>query len=60
GLKRNYAQLGRSEKAAEWVQQLLKGDPTLTISKQRSRMLFMDAAVWQKLADGLRIAGLPA
>jgi TolB-like protein len=58
-LATNYARLGKPEKAAQWVQQLLKGDPTLTISKQRSRMMFMDENVWKKLADGLRLAGLP-
>jgi TolB-like protein len=58
-LAANYARLGEADRATEWVQKLLKGDPTLTISKQRSRMMFMDTAVWQKLADGLRLAGLP-
>jgi len=58
-LAANYARLGQSDKAAEWVQQLLKGEPALTISKQRSRMMFMDENVWNKLADGLRLAGLP-
>ena len=55
----NYARLGQPDKATERVQQLLKGEPTLTISKQRSRMMFMDVNVWNKLADGLRLAGLP-
>ena len=58
-LAANYARLGQPDKASERVQQLLKGDPTLTISKQRSRMMFMDVNVWNKLADGLRLAGLP-
>ncbi len=59
-LAANYARLGQPEKATEQVRQLLKGDPTLTISKQRSRMMFMDEKVWNKLAEGLRLAGLPA
>jgi tetratricopeptide (TPR) repeat protein len=58
-LAANYARLGQPDKATERVQQLLKGEPTLTISKQRSRMMFMDVNVWNKLADGLRLAGLP-
>ena len=58
-LAANYARLGQPDKASERVQQLLKGDPTLTIAKQRSRMMFMDVSVWNKLADGLRLAGLP-
>jgi TolB-like protein len=58
-LAANFARLGKSDEAAKWVQQLLKGDPTLTISKQRSRMMFMDTSVWKKLAEGLRLAGLP-
>ena len=58
-LAANYARLGQPDKATERGQQLLKGEPTLTISKQRSRMMFMDVNVWNKLADGLRLAGLP-
>lgn len=58
-LAANYARLGQPDKASERVQQLLKGDPTLTIAKQHSRMMFMDVNVWNKLADGLRLAGLP-
>jgi TolB-like protein len=58
-LAANYARLGHPAKASEYVQQLLKADPTLTISKQRSRMMFMDPDVWNKLAHGLRLAGLP-
>jgi TolB-like protein len=58
-LAANYARLGQSDKAAERIAQLLKADPTLTVSKQRSRMMFMDPAVWDKLAEGLRLAGLP-
>jgi TolB-like protein len=58
-LAANHARLGQPDKASERVQQLLKGDPTLTIAKQRSRMMFMDVSVWNKLADGLRLAGLP-
>ena len=54
-----FARLGQRDKAAERMQQLLKADPTLTISKQRSRMMFMDAGVWERLANGLRLAGLP-
>ena len=58
-LAANYARLGQPDKATERVQQLLKGEPALTISKQRNRMMFMDVNVWNKLADGLRLAGLP-
>ncbi len=58
-LAANYARVGQSREAAERVAQLLKFDPTLTISKQRSRMMFMDVTVWDKLAEGLRLAGLP-
>ena len=58
-LAANYARLGQPDKASERVQQLLKGDPTLTIAKQHSRMMFMDVSVWNKVADGLRLAGLP-
>jgi tetratricopeptide (TPR) repeat protein len=58
-LAANYARLEQPDKAMERVQQLLKGEPALTISKQRSRMMFMDEKVWNKLADGLRLAGLP-
>jgi TolB-like protein/tetratricopeptide (TPR) repeat protein len=57
-LAANYARLKQPDKAAERIQQLLKGEPTLTISKQRDRMMFMDVNVWNKLAEGLRLAGL--
>jgi TolB-like protein/class 3 adenylate cyclase len=58
-LAANYAQIGKLEPAKEQIKKLLNGDPLLTISKQRSRMMFMDAIVWEKLAEGLRLAGLP-
>jgi hypothetical protein len=34
-------------------------EPQLTLSKLRARTMFFEESVWNKLADGLRLAGLP-
>jgi TolB-like protein len=54
-----HARLGQMDEAREMIQRLLKGAPQLTISLLRTRMAFMDAQVFGKLANGLRLAGLP-
>jgi TolB-like protein len=53
------AKLGRRDEAAAAVQRLLRIEPHLTLSSLRARIMFMDESVWDKLADGLRLAGLP-
>jgi hypothetical protein len=37
----------------------LKVEPHLTLAKMRARAMFIDESVWNKVADGLRLAGLP-
>jgi TolB-like protein/Flp pilus assembly protein TadD len=58
-LAASYALIGQREKAAEIVRQHLTIDPQLSLSKLRARLLFMDERVWTRLAQGLRLAGLP-
>jgi tetratricopeptide (TPR) repeat protein len=53
------AKLGRRDEAAAAVHRLLRIEPQLTLSSLRARVMFMDESVWDKLADGLRLAGLP-
>jgi hypothetical protein len=38
---------------------MFKIEPHLTLSKLRSRLLGIDEGVWNKVAQGLRLAGLP-
>lgn len=53
------AQAGECEEASTTVRKLLEIDPQLTISKWRARTLFYDKTAYEKLAGGLRLAGLP-
>jgi tetratricopeptide (TPR) repeat protein len=57
-LAASLAKLGQRDKAAEAVQELLKIEPHLTLSEFRARAMFLDESAWNKLADGLRLAGL--
>jgi hypothetical protein len=41
------------------LQEVLKIEPQLTLSKLRARLMHYDESVWNKFADGLRLAGLP-
>jgi len=36
-----------------------KIEPKLTLAKLRSRLVGIDERVWSKVAEGLRLAGLP-
>jgi adenylate cyclase len=60
-LAANLAMLGEQEKAeAEAViQELLKIEPQLTLSKLRARTRFSDDPLWKDFPEGLRRAGLP-
>jgi TolB-like protein len=58
-LAASLAKVGQKDQAAEVVRDLLKLEPQLTLSKLRARTMYMDEGVWNKLADGLRLAGLP-
>jgi adenylate cyclase len=53
------AKLGRRDEAAEAVRKMLKVKPRLTLSRIRARSMFYEESVWNKLAEGLRLAGLP-
>jgi hypothetical protein len=50
---------GQRDKAAEAVREMLKLEPLLTISRIRARSMFIGENVWNKVADVLRLAGLP-
>jgi tetratricopeptide (TPR) repeat protein len=54
------AQLGDIEGAAGAMRQVLTIEPRLTAGSLRARLKFMPEAVWNNLAGGLRLAGLPA
>jgi tetratricopeptide (TPR) repeat protein len=58
-LAASLANLGRRDEAAAVVQELLKIDPQLTISKFRTRSIFLAESVRNRVADALRLAGLP-
>jgi Flp pilus assembly protein TadD len=53
------ARLGQKEKAANALRQVLEIEPQLTLSRLRSRLLGIGEGVWSKVAEGLRLAGLP-
>jgi hypothetical protein len=53
------AKLGKREKATALIHQLLKNEPHLSLSRLRSRLMFMDEQVWDSFSDGLRLAGMP-
>jgi tetratricopeptide (TPR) repeat protein len=58
-LAASLAKLGKREKAATFIQQLLKNEPQLSLSRLRSRLMFMDGRVWDNFSEGLRLAGMP-
>jgi tetratricopeptide (TPR) repeat protein len=51
--------LGQKEKAAAIVAEVLKIEPTLTISGLRARTMFTREGIWKSLAEDLRRAGMP-
>jgi TolB-like protein/Flp pilus assembly protein TadD len=57
-LAATYAMLGKKEKAAAVVQEVLKIEPELTLSKLRARTRIY-ADDWHGFAQGLRLAGFP-
>jgi tetratricopeptide (TPR) repeat protein len=58
-LAASLANLGRKDEAAAVVHELLQADPQLTVSAFRTRSAFLDESVRDRVADGLRLAGLP-
>jgi TolB-like protein len=55
----SHARLGHKENATKALREMLKIEPHLTLAKLRSRLLGIDEGVWNKVAQGLRLAGLP-
>jgi TolB-like protein/predicted Zn-dependent protease len=53
------ARLGQKDKAAGALRDMLKIEPGLTLATLRSRLAGIDEHVWTKVAEGLRLAGLP-
>jgi tetratricopeptide (TPR) repeat protein len=53
------ARLGQKDKAASALGDMLKIEPGLTLAILRSRLVGIDERVWSKIAEGLRLAGLP-
>ena len=58
-LAASLAKLGRMNEAAAAVQELLKIEPQLTTSNFRARSAFLAENVRNRVADALRLAGLP-
>ena len=58
-LAASLARLGRMNEAAAVVEDLLKVDPQLTISKFEARSAFLAQSVRDNVANALRLAGLP-
>jgi hypothetical protein len=50
---------GKHDKAAEALQWQFQIEPRITPSALRVRVAFMHERVWRRLAEGLRLAGLP-
>jgi tetratricopeptide (TPR) repeat protein len=53
------AKLGQRENAAAVIEQLIKIEPQLSLSKLRARSMFVDERVWDSYSEGLRLAGMP-
>ena len=58
-LAASLALLGQQDKAAEVIRQLLRIEPQLSISTLRVRLSFMHDRIFSRLAEGLKLAGLP-
>jgi TolB-like protein len=58
-LAANLANLGQIEAPARAVADMLRIEPDLTLRKLHARLMFMHDKLWQKLACGLTLAGLP-
>jgi TolB-like protein len=55
-----HALLGNREKAAAFVQELMRVDPQLTVSGLRDRVPFaLNESLWKMYSEALRLAGLP-
>ena len=55
----SYAQLGRKEKARQYVDELLRLIPRYTLSALRKHPMFVKPELIERLIDSMRLAGLP-
>jgi len=55
----SYAQLGRMEKARQYVDELLRLIPRYTLSALRRHPMFVKRELIERLIDSMRLAGLP-
>ena len=55
----SYAQLGRKEKARQYVDELLRLIPRYTLSALRKHPMFVKRELIERLIDSMRLAGLP-
>jgi len=58
-LAASLAKRGDRAEAAAVIEDMLKIEPELTLSKLRERLLFMSEWFWSRYSEGLRLAGLP-
>jgi tetratricopeptide (TPR) repeat protein len=58
-LASNLARLGRKSEATEVMQKVFKVEPQVTLTNLRARLMYLQESVWNRYADGLRLAGLP-
>jgi TolB-like protein len=58
-LAASLAMAGERQEAAEVTANILALEPGLTITRMRARLNFWPEELWNKLAGGLRLAGLP-
>ena len=58
-LAASFALRGEREKAAEALKRYLAVDPHASVSTLRVRLGYLCDEIWNRLADGLRLAGLP-
>jgi len=52
------ASMGQHDNATVALREALQAEPRVTISQIRARTMFLDEDLWNKYADGLRLAGL--
>jgi tetratricopeptide (TPR) repeat protein len=58
-LAASFVFLNQRDKAAEALKRQLKIDPHVTLTSLRARLAFMDDRIWNRLAEGLKLAAWP-
>ena len=58
-LAASLARLGDQDGASQAIREVLRIEPLLTTSRLRARLKFMQDALWDNMAEGLQLAGLP-